>query len=213
MPVLHDRADRHTRVQAQPERSVSDEVLYLGTVKRHHTPLQNGVPDDDVVYLGTVNRHRASDEASCAGNATIQNTAGGPPAKRRTKAQADPSSSRAPSRLKHPSHGDSISTAAPSRARRQSRAPRRQARIPPRIVDGLIEMGWSRRLDGGGRQAVYGSFSRAGRFCYWLDTAKSEPIAQKNVQYGHRFRGLTRQQVRAKVYCILEATSMDTGEV
>ena len=80
-------------------------------------------------------------------------------------------------------------------------------------MDGLIELGWSRRLDGGREQAVYGSFSRAGRFCYRLDTAKSDPIAQKNVQYGPRFRSLTRQQVRAEAYRILEATSRDTGEV
>jgi len=192
---------------------VSDKVLYLGTVKRHHAPLQNGVPDDEIVYLGTVNKRRALDEASCVGNSTIQSTTGGRPTNRRTKARAGTSSSRAPSRLKHPFHGGSVSTAPPSQPPRQSRVPHRQTRIPPHIVDGLIELGWSQRLDGGGRQAVYGSFSRPGRFCYWLDTAKSGPIAQKHVQYSPRFRDLSRQQVRAEAYRILDATSRDTGEV
>ena len=86
MPTLYDRADRLTPVHPLPERSVSDEVLYLGTVKRHHASLRNGVPDDEVVYLGTVNRRHSPDEASRVGNPTIQNTAGGRPTNRRTKA-------------------------------------------------------------------------------------------------------------------------------
>ena len=166
MPIPHDRADRLTRVHALPERSMSDEVLYLGTVKRHHASLQNGVPDDEVVYLGTVNRRHGPDEASRVGDPTIQNTAGGRPTNRRTKARTGASSSRATSHLKRPSHRDSISTALPSQPRRQSRAPRRQTKIPLRLVDRLVKLGWSRRSDGGGRQAVYGSFSHASCFCY-----------------------------------------------
>jgi len=60
---------------------------------------------------------------------------------------------------------------------------------------------------------VYGSFSRSGRFCYWLDAEKSVPVAQKNVDYARRFQGMTQQQVKAAVYKILEVEFMDTGEV
>ncbi|EJT68047.1 hypothetical protein GGTG_14374 [Gaeumannomyces tritici R3-111a-1] len=210
MPVPHDRAGRVKRVRALPEKSVLDDVLYLGTVKRHHALPQNG--DDDVVYLGTVNRGHALEEAVCVGSSTVQNTAGGRPADQRTKARARTSSNRGPSRPKRPSHGGAISTPHPLRNRRRSNAPYRKTRIPPRIVDGLVKLGWSRRLDRGW-QEVYGSFSRTGRFCYWLDTAKSDPIAQKDVQYVTRFGGMTAQQVKAEVYRILEAASRDIGVV
>ncbi|EJT80002.1 hypothetical protein GGTG_00009 [Gaeumannomyces tritici R3-111a-1] len=62
---------RVKRVPALPEKSVFNDVLYLGTVERRHAPPQNGVPDDDVVYLGTVNRGHALEEAVCVGNATV----------------------------------------------------------------------------------------------------------------------------------------------
>ncbi|KAB5514943.1 hypothetical protein GE09DRAFT_1161664 [Coniochaeta sp. 2T2.1] len=81
------------------------------------------------------------------------------------------------------------------------------------MVDRLVKLGWSRSGEGGERRAVYGSFSPAGRFCYWLDAAKSVSIAQKNVDYVRRFQGMTRQQVRAAVYEILDVGMMDSGEV
>ncbi|KAK0742202.1 hypothetical protein B0T21DRAFT_409039 [Apiosordaria backusii] len=65
---------------------------------------------------------------------------------------------------------------------------------------------------GGERRAVFGSFGRGGRFCCWLDAGKSVPVAQKNVDYVRRFQGMTRQQVRAAVYEILDVEFMDTGE-
>jgi len=81
------------------------------------------------------------------------------------------------------------------------------------MVDKLVKLGWSRSGQGGERRAVYGSFSPAGRFCYWLDTTKTVPLAQKNVNYVRRFQGMTRQQVRAAVYDILDVGLKDTGEV
>jgi hypothetical protein len=61
-------------------------------------------------------------------------------------------------------------------------------------------------------RVVYGSFSRAGRFSYWVGAEKSAPMAQKDVEYGPRFRDMTREQVRAGVYHILKARLADTGE-
>jgi hypothetical protein len=58
-----------------------------------------------------------------------------------------------------------------------------------------------------------GSFSRAGRFCYWLQANRTVPIAQKKVNYVHRFQGMTRQKVRDAVYDILNEKFRDTGEV
>jgi hypothetical protein len=81
------------------------------------------------------------------------------------------------------------------------------------MVDILVKLGWSRSGEGGERRAVYGSFGRGGRFCYWLDAGKSVPVAQKNVNYARHFQGMTRQQVRAAVYKILDVELMGTGEV
>jgi hypothetical protein len=80
-------------------------------------------------------------------------------------------------------------------------------------LDKLVKLGSSQSGEGGERRAVYGSFNRAGRFRYWLDAAKSAPVAQKNVDYVRRFQGMTRQQVRAAVHEIFSVEFVDTGEV
>jgi hypothetical protein len=81
------------------------------------------------------------------------------------------------------------------------------------MVDRPVKLGWSRYGEGGERRAVYGSFNRAGRFRYWFDARKSVRVPQKNVDYVRRFQGMTRQQVRAAVYEIVDVEFMETGEV
>ena len=80
------------------------------------------------------------------------------------------------------------------------------------MVERPVKLGWTRSGEGKERRAVYGSFSRTGRFCYRFDR-KSVPVAQKNVEYARRFEGMTRQQVRAAVYEILDVQFMDIAEV
>ena len=63
------------------------------------------------------------------------------------------------------------------------------------------------------RRAVYGFFSRAGRFCYQLDAGKSVSIVAKDVIYVSPFWGMTQQQVKARVFRVLEARFRDIGEV
>jgi len=80
------------------------------------------------------------------------------------------------------------------------------------LLNTLVRLGWLQSAEGGER-AVYGSFSPAGRLCYWLDPAESISVAQNNVNYVRRCQGMTRQQVRAAVYEILDIGLNDTGEV
>jgi hypothetical protein len=82
------------------------------------------------------------------------------------------------------------------------------------MVDRLVKLGWVRCLEAEERRrAVYGSFSRAGRFCYWLGAGMSVPVAQENVDYVPLLRGMTRQQVKDAVYEILDRRFEDAGEV
>ncbi|EJT77475.1 hypothetical protein GGTG_02584 [Gaeumannomyces tritici R3-111a-1] len=153
MPVPRDHAGRVKRVPALPEKSVFDDVLYLGTVERRHAPPQNGVPDDDVVYLGTVNRGHAMEEALERGLRVAE--------------------------ALHALHAHLT-----------------EALYRHRILSKTV-----------GDPAHHTDKPRS-LLKYWMDWSN-----WKNVQYVTRFGGMTRQQVKAEVYRILEAASMDTGVV
>ena len=81
------------------------------------------------------------------------------------------------------------------------------------MVGTLAKLGWPQKFMGHKRQAVYGSFDRAGRLCYRLGAEKLDcpsnrekmsKIAFKDVEYSQRFRGMTQKQIRAEVYRALE---------
>jgi hypothetical protein len=171
-------------------------------ISNMHANRESGELNDEVIYLRTVTKRHAPESLF------TKNAAGAI-----IDARAKTANQRVPHRSKHAPRGPAIPTAPRARTRHRSKPSRRQITIPSYMVERLVKLGWSRPAEGGERRAVYGSFSRAGRFCYWLDAAKSGPVAQKNVDYVPRFQGLTRQQVKAAVYKVLYLESMDTGEV
>jgi hypothetical protein len=172
-----------------------------------HAYRESGELTDEVIYLRTITKRHAS-KCTSTGNAAGALTIG-----QNSDARAKTANQGVPQRSKHTPRGRAIPTAPRPRTRHRSKPSRQQTTIPSSMVDRLVKLGWSRSGEGRERRAVYGSFSPAGRFCYWLDAAKSVPVAQKNVYYVRRFQGMTRQQVRAAVYEILDGEFTDTGEV
>jgi hypothetical protein len=171
-----------------------------------HAYRDSGDLNDEVIYLRTVTIYHTAQSSS------TRSAAGVPIVRQNSDAHANTANQGTPSRKKH-TRSRVILTGPRPRTRHGSKSSRRQTTIPSCMVDRLVKLGWSRSGEGGERRAVYGSFSPAGRFCYWLDAAKSVSIAQKNVDYVRRFQGMTRQQVRAAVYEILDVGMMDSGEV
>lgn len=110
MPVLYNNAGRATHLHALPNKNVFNNVLYLGTVEKHHAPPQNGVPDDDVVYFNTVNKGHALKKTVRVNNTTVPNTAGKRPT---NQIRTSTSSNQGPSRVKRPSYESATSTPHP----------------------------------------------------------------------------------------------------
>jgi hypothetical protein len=176
-------------------------------ISNMHVNQESGESDDEVIYLGTTTKCHAPKSSS------IRKAAGALTMGQNCDARAKSANQGVPHRSKHTPRPDAIPTTPPLRTRHRSKPSRQQTIIPSYMVDILVKLGWSRSGESGERRAVYGSFGRGGRFCYWLDAGKSVPVAQKNVNYARHFQGMTRQQVRAAVYKILDVEFMGTGEV
>lgn len=170
-----------------------------------HAHQQSDEPDDEIIYLGTVIRRYPLETASC------RDGTGG--LSQNTNTRASTSNHRVPLRSNRTPRRGATSTPPRPRTRHRRKSSRRQTKIPSSMVDRLVKLGCLRSSESGERRAVYGSFNRADRFCYWLDAGKSVPVAQKNVDYVPRFRGMTRQRVKAAVYKILDGWFTDAGEV
>ena len=207
--VLRTKAHHSPYLSARESAAMPVIIHQLDRVSDVNIQRKGGSSDDEVIYLGSVTRRRAHQERSCIFHSTVANAAGERAADRNTNNRAR-SSNHTPRLSEYTSQRGAASTT--PRSCHKSSTSRRRNPIPPHIVDTLVKLGWSRSL-GGRRRAVYGCFSSAGRFCYWLNAEKSVQVAQKNVEYAPRFRGMTRQQVRAEVYRVLEGKINDTGEV
>ena len=113
-------------------------------------------------------------------------------------------------------HRRSSATASRNRRRVEHKLPREQPAIPTSMVGAWVKLGRERcARQGEVQRSVHGSFHPNGRFYYWLgfDTKKPERIAQKDVEYDRPFKGMTRQQILAKVIRVLKANLEGADEV